>query len=295
MSDLWPWRRRRREAELEEEISSHLAMAARDHEARGASLTEAGYAARREFGNGTLVKEITRQMWGGVWLEQLGQDLRLAARSLARSPGFTATVVVTLALGLGATAAMFGVLDRLLLRAPIGVDDPEHVVRLFVREQQGSRPGLRLRSQFLYQELHLFDGSDSIGSVAFWGRRNVPVRDDAGAWDARVTMVSGRYFQVLRVPFIRGRPLLPADDSAWSAPAAVVSYALWKSRYGGSPTAVGRVIHVKERAYTVVGVAPRGFSGLGNQSVDVWVPVNVAADDVFGPILEWLALGSRGH
>jgi predicted permease len=271
---------------LDEEIKGHLAMAARDHEARGESPDEAQFAARREFGNATLVKEITRQSWGGVWLEQLGQDLRLAARSLARTPGFTATVVLTLALGLGATAAIFGVLDRLLLRAPVGVGDPEQIVRLFVREPHGGQLGTPLRSSFLYQELDVFDGADSIASVAFWGSTGrVPLKDDAGALDARATMVSGSYFQVLRVRFTVGRPLLPADDSASSPPAAVVSYALWKSRYGGSRAVVGSVIHIKERAYTVVGVAPRGFSGLSNQSVDLWLPVNVAADDLFGPML----------
>jgi predicted permease len=283
---IWPWRRRRREAELDEEIAGHLAMAALDHEVRGASPTEAHYAARRELGNATLVREVTRQIWGGVWLEQLGQDLRLAARSLAHAPGFTATVVVTLALGLGATAAMFGVLDRLLLRAPIGVNEPDQVVRLFVRETQGDRPGLRLRSSFLYQQLHLFDGAESVGSVAFWGSNGTaPLKDDVGSLDARTTMVSGRYFQVLGVRFTQGRPLLLADDSASSSPAAVVSYALWKGRYGGAPSALGKVIHIKGRAYTVVGIAPRGFAGLSNQTVDVWVPVNVAADDLFGPML----------
>jgi len=283
---IWPWRRRRREAELDEEIQGHLAMAARDREAAGESPTEAGYAARREFGNATLVKEVTRQMWGGVWLDHLRQDLRQAVRSALRAPGFTAMVVATLALGLGATAAMFGVLDRLLLRAPIGVGDPEQVARLFVQEAREGRPGLQLRSSYLYQELRFFDGADSTVSVAFWGSSGTaPLKDDVGTLDAQVTMVTGGYFQVLRVPMAVGRPLLPTDDSASSPPAAVVSYALWRNRYGATPAVLGKVVYLKGRAYTVVGVAPRGFSGLSNTAVDLWVPVSIAADDVLGPML----------
>jgi hypothetical protein len=113
-----PWQRQRDEADaaLDDELRAHLAMAVADRIARGESPDDALAAARRDFGNVTHVKEVTREMWGAVWLERLGQDLRYAIRSLRRSPGFAIVAIVTLALGIGVNSAMFAVMNGVLLQ-----------------------------------------------------------------------------------------------------------------------------------------------------------------------------------
>ncbi len=280
--------------DIDVELRFHLDMKTAALVAAGLRPDAAAEEALRQFGDlpgarrelAAIDHQHTTRRLRADWIEETWSDLRFAARSLMRTPAFTAVVVLTLALGLGATAAMFGVLDRLLLRAPIGVGDPGQVVRLYAKEGVPNSKGQRLRSQFLFQELDFFDQARS-AAVAFGFRRARPVTlaDKAGALDARATLVSGTYFQVLGVRPALGRLLLAADDSSGSAPAAVVSFALWKGRYGGLPSIVGRVIHVKDRAYTVVGVAPPGFSGLSPQAADLWLPAGVAAEDVFGPNL----------
>ena len=115
---FFPWfkRRKQREQELDEEIRAHLAMAVRERIERGENPAEAETNSRREFGNATLVKEVTRDMWGWRWLETLLQDLRYGLRQLRRNPGFTAVAIITLALGIGANTAIFTLIDGLMLR-----------------------------------------------------------------------------------------------------------------------------------------------------------------------------------
>ncbi|HLK53662.1 MAG TPA: permease prefix domain 1-containing protein, partial [Candidatus Angelobacter sp.] len=128
----------KREQDLDEEIGSHLRMAEQDRVERGQSPEEAHYAARREMGNVSLIKEVTRGMWGGNWMSSLFQDLRYGVRVLLRNPGFTLIAIFTLALGISATTAIFSVVYGVLLR-PLPYDHPEQLVQVWEKDSKGNQ------------------------------------------------------------------------------------------------------------------------------------------------------------
>lgn len=210
-------------------------------------------------------------------------DLRHAVRSLARTPGVTAAVVGMLALGIGANAAMFGILGALLLSPPPHIRDASHVVRLWVREK-----GMR-------DQLFTIDGVDFTSYAALSHLRTAsevtgyrgagPERLGRGARseEAAVSFVSGSYFGFLGVQPRLGRLLGPADDSASAPPAAVIGYDYWRRRFAGRRSALGATFTLSDVVYTVVGVAPEGFSGAEADAADIWIPIQIAGPADHGP------------
>ena len=277
----------RRRDELEEEIQSHLRMAIRDRVERGESPEQAEAAARREFGNVGLVKEVTRDMWGWGWWERLLQDIRYGLRFMRRGPGFTAVAVLTLALGIGANTAIFSVVDAVLLR-DLPVKEPGQLVlfrsvggeRFDIGGHNGSivrdSSGRTVKSSFPYQTLTRFREQQSMLSEVFaFGTLSLNVNAFGQADVASGQAVSGNYYTALGVSAVVGRTLTDDDDKAAAQPVAVVTHRYWQRRFAGDPAVIGQQINLNNHAFTIVGVTPPGFNGTMNvgTSPDVTIPI----------------------
>lgn len=249
----------------------------RDRIARGESREEAEHAARREFGNEALVREVTRDMWGGAWLERLARDLRYTLRGLARSPGQTAAAVVTLGLGIGANAAVFSVADRVLIRPPAGVRAPDEIRRVYVRTRRTIGRVEAVESRFTYAT---FVALDSALAPRLWLAASTAPDSASGMTSMdrqpeRLSYATANFFSTLGVRPALGRFFAPGEDAMGrGADVAVLSYGHWKRRFGGEPTAVGQELHMGDRRFTVIGVAPPGFTGIDLDAVDVWLPLS---------------------
>ncbi|HEV2860030.1 MAG TPA: ABC transporter permease [Pyrinomonadaceae bacterium] len=278
---------RRRDDELDEEIRSHLRMAIRDRVERGETPERAEAAARREFGNVGLVKEVTRDMWGWGWWERLLQDVRYGLRFMRRGPGFTVVAVLTLALGIGANTAIFSVVDAVLLRK-LPVREPDRLVlfravggeRFDIGAHNGSitrdSSGQTIKSSFPYQTYTRFrEQPGALSEVFAFGTLSLNVNAFGQADAASGQAVSGNYYTALGVPAVVGRTLTDDDDNAAAAPVAVITYRYWHSRFGADPAVVGKQINLNNNAFTIVGVTPPGFNGALNvgTSPDVTIPI----------------------
>jgi predicted permease len=275
---------------LDEEIQAHLAMAARDRIAQGDRPHAAELAARREFGNRTLVQEATREMWGWNSLERLWQDVRYALRGMRRTPGFTAVAVVSLALGIGANTAIFSLINTLMLRM-LPVEHPGQLVELlFKAPGQDHFNAFSLQSYQHYREHnHVFSGLIASADTPF------AVRGDG----VEPEIVHGlyatpNYFSVLGVKPALGRLIGPEDGSAESPNVAVVSWSWWKSRFNSDRAIVGRRIVAGDVPVTIVGVTQREFAGLEPATrQDIWLPLTPHHPSYAATARYWLKLAAR--
>lgn len=248
-----------RKAELDEEMEAHRRMAMADHMGRGEMEEQARTAVAREMGNGPLAKDVTREAWGWTWLERLLQDVRYALRQVKRSPGFAATVIGTLALGIGAATAMFTVVDHVLLRT-LPYNNPKQLV---VLSEHAKDP--RFGSPVAWLDLaqwraanHSFE--DLAYSTGFAGRSYL--KGNGAALQIDRQDVSPNFFAVLgRKPalgpgFIAEPPGFGAVKNTGSI---VLSHTVWETAFGGDRKIIGRRVQVNDQTFTVVGVMPAGF------------------------------------
>ncbi|HEU4642166.1 MAG TPA: ABC transporter permease [Gemmatimonadaceae bacterium] len=264
---ILPWKRRR-ERELDEEIRAHLAMATRDRVAAGQSPESAEFAARREFGNVALVKEVTRGTWGGMWLERLVQDVRYAVRSLSRVPGFTLAAILTLALGIGANTAIFSVVNGVILR-PLDYPRPGQLV--FISSQfltQGFDQFPVDPAEFL----ELRERSQSFQSVGAYVADAVNLGTDGQPARVPAAAVSASLFSTLEVAPRLGRTFTERETLPGASPVAVLSDELWRSAFGARPSIVGEQVDVDGVRTTVIGVMPPRFD-VHDQGVKIWLPL----------------------
>jgi len=263
--------RRRLDAELEDEIQAHFAMAARARINRGETPAEAERQSRLEFGNTLLTKEVTREMWGWTQFERLGQDLRYGVRQMRRSPGLTTVAVLSLALGIGANSAIFSILNALLLR-PLPVAAPE---QLFVLQQQARTTVPQRFSYPMFERLRdSGSGAQAIASMSHVMRAQALLEGESQPEIAPVQLVSGEFFTLLGLSPRMGRFLVPADNENVRQPVAVIGYGFWQRRLAGALDVIGRKIRVNGAAFTIMGVAPEGFRGVWVEApTDIWVPL----------------------
>jgi predicted permease len=252
------WLGKDRERDLERELRADLELEAAEQEERGLSPEEARHAAQRAFGNAALVKEEVRQVWGWAWIESCLQDLRFGTRILVRSPGVSLAIVVSLALGLGASTAMFSLLNSLLFKA-LPVSQPERLVVM------SHGVGADLDPTFPYPQFKLLrDRSQTTADLfAYTSGGGLHLRSGGAEAAVESQFVSGDYFRVLGIRPYLGRLLEPSDDvpGSPSATAAVISYRLWRSAFHGDPSVAGRHVTLDSIPFTIAGVTPGGFFG----------------------------------
>jgi len=213
-------------------------------------------------------------------LETIRQDIGYALRSLARTPGFAAAVVATLALGIGANSTMFGVLDVLLVRPPAGVRAPEGIVRLYIR-QTHRRFGEWTNSSTSVPDYEAMrDGTPLLASTAAQFVTGMSLGRGAEAQQVRTAAVTHNYFDMLGVVPARGRFFTADEDKVGGERVAVLSDAYWRTRFGADTGVIGRALPIGRSTYTVVGVAPAGFTGVDLRPADLWLPLGASSDDV---------------
>jgi len=257
--------REQRKQDLNDEIASHLRLAAQDRRERGEPPERALESARREMGNENLIREAAADQWGWRWLEQLLQDMRYGARTLRRKAGFTGVAALTLALGIGATTAIFSAVNTTLFE-PLPYPHPERILMIW-DTFQGARSDVTFHT---YREIAARNRSfAALGIFEPWqpallGRAE-PERLDGQS-------VSYGYFSALGVSPALGRGFEPADNAFHGPNVAILSHGLWQRRFGGDASIVGRQVTLDGDAYTIVGVMPRGFEDVLAPTTEIWSP-----------------------
>ncbi|MFN7993370.1 MAG: ABC transporter permease [Bryobacteraceae bacterium] len=246
------------EQDLAEEMRLHLDL-------RAAETDSA--AARRRFGNETQLREASRGVWISAFVETAVRDLRYGLRTLLANPGFTATAVLSLALGIGANTAIFSILNAVMLRS-LPVEDPHRLVTLRSdRNEYFTNP--------IWEQVRDHQTAFS-GALAFGGDR-FDLSAGGESHFAEGLWVSGDFFKVLGVPAMRGRVFTPADDlhgGGRSGPVAVISYAFWRRQFGADPNVLGKNVRLDRHAFAIVGVTPPWFTGLDvDRGYDVAIPI----------------------
>ena len=269
------WQLKKREADLERELSSDLELEEEEQRESGLSPEDARYAARRAFGNATLIKERTHEAWGWAPFERFLQDLRHALRRLRKSPRFIVTAVLILALGIGANAAIFELLDAVRLRS-LPVEDPQALALIHI-DGGNHGFGISINSNMLsyavWRELQAHQ--QGFAGVFAWADASVQLGSGNDKKPTHSVWVTGDTFSTLGVIPIRGRLFNSSDDRpGCGIVGAVISDGFWKAEFGGSESAIGSVVMLDDHPTQILGVTPPRFSGIDvGKSFDVALPL----------------------
>ena len=248
------WNRDRHSQELADEMAFHREM------------TERAGRPVSSLGNPALLREQAREAWGWTWIDRLGQDLRYAARMLARSPGFTITATLILAIGIGVNVGAFSILNLTALQ-PLPVRDPGSLVRLQRRSPEIISGQMPYPTAIFYR-----DHARTLSAVLMMMGARLEMNDDAKP--VGTNFVSANFFRDLGATAAYGRLFDSSiDDAPDAPPVAVLSHDYWQSRFGADPSIVGKTIHLNHKQVTIIGIAPYAFASLEGEDADVWMPI----------------------
>ncbi len=272
----WPtrfFRKRNRESQLDSELRFHIEQKTAELIAKGVDPSEARRHAMAKFGGVEAVKEDCRESRAFYWLESLLADVRYAIRTLRKSPGFTTTAILTLALGIGANTAIFSVVDAVLLR-PLPYKDPAHLVWATIQF-----PKAKMHGSFVPHPIYFAwrDQNDVFsGIAATHSEGNFTLTGGGIPERIRGMGVSANFFSVLGVEPALGRDFTSEEDRPGGPHAAILSYGLWQSRFAGDPRALGQPIMLNDRGYSTVGVLPASFKfPIPGRQPQLFVPLAV--------------------
>jgi predicted permease len=260
-------KREQLDRDLEDEVAFHLAMREQKNQENGIDSTEARYAARRQFGSVAGVKERSREMWTFVSLESLWQDVRYGARVLAKNPGFTLVAIVTLALGMGASTAIFSVVNSVLLR-PLPFSEPDRLVRAWEANPQRGY-ARNVVNPLNYLDWH--DQNRSFVSLAAIVGGSVNLNSGNGPITVPAYRVTPQFFSVLGVVPLIGRTFTDDDGIPGHDSRVILTYEFWQQQFGGNRDVLNRTIKLDDIPMLIVGVLPRGFA-VPNMKASVWMP-----------------------
>jgi predicted permease len=263
-------RRDSADEELQHELQFHLDQQIAENFAAGATPEEARRAALRAFGNPTTLRDQTRNTWSWQWLEMFLRDLRFGTRALARNPGFSVLAILVMALGIGANVALFTVVHSVLLK-PLPFKDQDRLVRLYEADAHGAYKDNVLaggtfaawQSQAHSLEQMAIKRGIDYNLSGSGGQLPELVHGQVGSWNI---------FSLLGVEAAQGRLFLPSDDRRETNATVVLTWGLWKRRYGGNPELIGKTILLDARPYTVLGVLPEWFN-YPDSKIQLWTPI----------------------
>lgn len=257
-------RRDKFDRDLEEEMSFHLEMKQEENLRKGMDEKEARYAAQRQFGNQTLLKEVSRDMWAFMWLEALWQNLRYSARLLVKKPGFTVMAALTLALGIGATTAIFSVVYSTLFES-MPYPKPEQLVMVWSKTNQ------RRNSSSAGDYLEWKRRSTSFQYLEAWSGETFNVATAERPEQIQAALMTPGFFQMTGDPLLMGRDFLPEEGEAGKDRVVIMSHRIWSQYFGSNREIVGQQIRMNGEPYTVIGVASPGMRD--RMPSQLWIPL----------------------
>src|SRR5271170_7960892 len=263
------FKRKRSTDDFAEEIKAHLELEADELKGEGASEEDARRRARVEFGSVSTAQERFYLRSRVVWFDNLVHDTRFAIRQLAKNPGFAATAIIVLALGIGAGVAIFAFVDAALLE-PLPYANPHQLMSVNESNVESPRWPLSYPDFLDWQRMN-----KSLGSLDVYTWSGFILRSGSSADPVMADRVSGSFFQTLGVHPMLGRDFNPGEDRLGGPNLVILSYGAWLHRFGARPDLVGQAVDLDNNAFTIVGVLPREFSFAPGGNAEFWVPINV--------------------
>jgi predicted permease len=268
--------RGRIDREFQEELQSHVDMLTDEHTARGLAPDAARRAALLEVGGMERARELVHERRGFAGFDNFSRDVRYAARVLLKSPGFSAVAVLTLALGIGANAAIFSFIDAVILR-PLPYPQADRLVSIFEMENESGDRGAAAPAN-----IDDYRGVSGFADIAAFATAARSLTGDGPPEGHIAETVTHNYFDVLRVPPALGRAFTAEEDSPNGLNAVIISHALWQGRYGADPSILGRAIAIDSEMHEIVGVMPHTFRGISTYraaaAIDLWLPAAFPTD-----------------